>query len=65
MGEIETKILVLSNVELIKVELQPSKDLESCEKAMLSIRSIGSNKKYLLKDELAGVVNAFVILHLD
>ena len=32
-----------------------------CKKAMLSIRSIGRIKKYLSKDDLARVVNAFVI----
>ncbi|XP_068708175.1 uncharacterized protein [Montipora foliosa] len=36
-----------------------------CKKAMLSIRSIGRIKKYLSKDDLARVVNAFVIPHLD
>lgn len=36
-----------------------------CKKAMLSIRSIGRIKKYLSKDDLARVVNTFVITHLD
>ena len=36
-----------------------------CKKAMLAIRSIGRTKKYLSKDHLACVVNAFVIPHLD
>ena len=36
-----------------------------CKKAMLPIRSIGRIKKYLSKDYLARVVNAFVIPHLD
>ena len=36
-----------------------------CKKAMLLIRSIGRIKKYLSKDDLARVVNAFVIPHLD
>ena len=36
-----------------------------CKKAMLVIRSIGCIKKYLSKDCLACVVNAFVIPHLD
>ena len=36
-----------------------------CKKAMLAIRSIGRIKKYLSKDHLACVVNAFVIPHLD
>ncbi|XP_044183836.1 uncharacterized protein LOC122964347 [Acropora millepora] len=36
-----------------------------CKKAMLAIRSIGRIKKYLSKDHIACVVNAFVIPHLD
>ncbi|XP_068675290.1 uncharacterized protein [Montipora foliosa] len=36
-----------------------------CKKAMLWIRSISRIKKYLSKDDLARVVNAFVIPHLD
>ena len=36
-----------------------------CKRAMLAIRSIGRIKKYLSKDHLARVVNAFVIPHLD
>ncbi|XP_068756887.1 uncharacterized protein [Montipora capricornis] len=36
-----------------------------CKKAMLLIGSIGRIKKYISKDDLARVVNAFVIPHLD
>ena len=36
-----------------------------CKKVTLAIRSIGRIKKYLSKDHLACVVNAFVIPHLD
>jgi len=35
-----------------------------CKKAMLAMRSIGCIKKYLSKDHLARLVNAFVIPHL-
>ena len=40
-------------------------EISVCKKTMLAIRSIGRIKKYLSRDDLARLVNAYVTPHLD